>query len=124
MALSRWAALAEVDGKPAGYLRILDAEKRGLLADQFVVDAELGAERIGAALLNAAMQHGRDDNRRALTVQVAQDAIGDPMLREYGFKHAGDGLRYQRIADPAKVEEIRLEQVKTRVKVGRIWGRF
>ncbi len=121
---ARWIAIAEVDGAPAGYIRIRDAEKRGLLADQFVVDGDLGSERISSALLRAAVVHGREDNRRALTVQVAQDAIGDPTLVTFGFKHAGDGLRYQRIADPAVVEENRLAKVTPRVKVGRIWGRF
>ena len=121
---ARWIAIAEVDGAPAGYIRVSDAEKRGLLADQFVVDGNLGSERVSSALLHAAILHGREDNRRALTVQVAQDAIGDPTLTTFGLKHAGDGLRYQRIADPAVVEENRLAKVETRVKVGRIWGRF
>ena len=121
---ARWTGIAEIDGQPAGYLRLLDADKRGMLADQFVVDADLDGSAISAALLHAAFLHGRGDNRRALTLPVSQAAVSDPNLAQYGFKHAGDSLRYDRTADPTEVEADRMAKVGTRVKVGKIWGQF
>ena len=121
---ARFAVLAEVDGKTAGYIRIVDAEKRGILADQFVVDPDFDAAAVSQALLHSAFEHGREDNRRAFTLQVEQSAIGDPVLQEYGLKHAGDSLRYDREADPDLIAAQLQEQVVPRVKVGKIWGRF
>ena len=46
------------------------------------------------------------------------------MLSEYGMKHAGDSLRYDRDADPDAIAAALQEQVLPRVKVGKIWGRF
>ena len=121
---ARWTGIAEIEGQPVGYLRLLNADKRGMLADQFVVDADLDGSAISAALLHAAFLHGREDNRRALTLPVSQTAVGDPTLAQYGFKHAGDSLRYDRTADPTEVEADRMAKVGTRVKVGKIWGQF
>ena len=121
---ARFVALAEVDGKTAGYIRVVDAEKRGILSDQFVIDPEFDAETVSQALLHAAFEHGREDNRRSFTLQVEQEAAGDSILQRYGLKHAGDSLRYDRPADPDLIAAALQEQVITRIKVGKIWGRF
>lgn len=121
---ARFVGLAEIDGKTAGYIRLVDVEKRGILADQFVIDPEFDAATVSQALLHAAFEHGREDNRRAFTLQVEQDSTGDSILRQYGLKHAGDSLRYDRPADPDVIAAALQEQVVSRVKVGKIWGRF
>ena len=121
---ARFVGLAEVDGTAAGYIRIVDAEKRGIIADQLAIDPDFDAEEIGPALLHAAFEHGREDNRRSFTLQVEQDSTGDSVLQQYGLKHAGDSLRYDRPADPDLIAAALQEQVTPRVKVGKIWGQF
>lgn len=121
---ARWMALAEVDGEAAGYLRVLDADRRGLMVDEFVVDEERDGEAVASALLRAAFEHGRADNRRALTLQVPFEAINNSLLGSFGLKHAGDGLHYTRPADPATVRQAIEEKVQSHFKVGKIFGMF
>ena len=46
------------------------------------------------------------------------------MLSAFGFRHVTNELFYQRPADPAVIRRMQDEKVVTRVKVGKIWGRF
>ena len=121
---ARWVAVAEVNGEAAGYIRILDADRRGLLTDEFIVDEEQDGEAVAGALLQAAFEHGRADNRRALTLRVPFESINNALLGSYGFKHAGDGLHYVRAADPAEVRREIEEKVQSHFKVGKIFGMF
>ena len=119
-----WVGIAELDGRPAGYIHLSEAEKRGLAAEELVIGADQPFAEISGALLAAAMSWGAEQNRRGLTLRVASDAVGDPMLAAFGFRHVTNELFYQRPADPAVIRRQRDEQVVTRVKVGKIWGRF
>jgi len=121
---ARWFALAEVDGEAVGYIRVLDADRRGLLTDEFVVDEEQDGEAVAGALLQAVFEHGRADDRRALTLRVPFESINNSLLASYGFKHAGDGLHYVRSADPAQVRREIDEKVQSHFKVGKIFGMF
>ncbi|MEE9277664.1 MAG: hypothetical protein V3V06_04585, partial [Dehalococcoidia bacterium] len=79
---------------------------------------------VGAALLHAAFEHGRADNRRGLTLRVADEALGDPLIKAYGFKYADAGLSYVRPSDPVEVQRQHDEKITTRIKVGKIFGMF
>ncbi len=121
---SDWIGLAERDGAAAGYIRVAAAEKRGILAEELIVHPEHDHTAVSRALLAAAVQRGAEANRRAMTLRVAGDSAGDPLLKEFNFRHVTNELTYQRPADPAEVQRRREAKVTTFVKVGKIWGRF
>ncbi len=128
---ARWLGLAEADGAVVGYLRVLDAEKRGLHAETLVVAPDVAAEAVTAALLRAAYAYGRDAAvwgqdtlRRAFTLRVPAAAAADPVLARFGFKRHLEGMTYRRLADPAEVLRLRVAKVVPSVQVGKIWGRF
>ena len=120
---ARAVIVAEVDGTIAGYLRLLNADKRGLRAEEFAVNPDQAAP-VGGALLHEAFRRGREDNRRAMTLRVALASVQDPLLAAYAFRPSEQGLSFQRPADPRVVERRRDQKVKPRVKVGKIWGRY
>ena len=117
-------ALAEQDGQPVGYLNLRDAEKRGLNAEELVVHPDADLTAVSRALLSDAMRWGAEGNRRALTLRVAMEMVGDPLLKEFGFRHVTNELTYQRPADPSEVSRRHDDKITTYVKVGKIWGRF
>ena len=121
---SEWIGIAERDGSPAGYIRTVPAEKRGIAAEELIVHPDQDFTDVSRALLATAMQRGAEANRRAMTLRVAGDSVGDPLLREFNFRHVTNELTYQRPADPAEVRRRYDEKVTTYVKVGKIWGRF
>ena len=121
---SEWIGVAERDGAAAGYIRTVPAEKRGIAAEELIVHPEHDHTEISQALLAEAMRRGADANRRAMTLRVAGDSVGDPLLREFNFRHVTNELSYQRPADPAEVQRRYDDKVTTFVKVGKIWGRF
>lgn len=121
---SEWIGIAERDGSPAGYIRTVPAEKRGIAAEELIVHPDQDFTDVSRALLATAMQRGAEANRRAMTLRVAGDSVGDPLLREFNFRHVTNELTYQRPADPAEVQRRYDEKVTTYVKVGKIWGRF
>ena len=119
---ARSVLVAEQGGAIAGYIRLVDAERRGLMAEEFLVQEE-GGEAAAVALLRATMEEGKAADRRGLTIRVAADAVGDPVFKAFGFKHSGDGLQYLRVASP----EAAYAAVKKRpvyIKMGKIFGRF
>ena len=59
-----------------------------------------------------------------MTLRVAGESAGEPLLKELNFRHVTNELTYQRPADPAEVQRRYDEKVVTYVKVGKIWGRF
>lgn len=109
-------------GAVSGYVRLLDAERRGLMAEEFLVD-EAGGSDAATALLRASMEHGREADRRALTIRVAADAVGDSVFQRFGFTHHGDGLQYLRPADPV-VADVQIKKRPAYIKVGKIFGQF
>ena len=119
---ARWLGLAEIEGKPAGYLRIVDAEKRGLRGDHFIIDPDLGAHDAGGALLRAAIIHGREDNRRALTIETPEEQTSEPYFGPYGFKRVGERLRYRRPVDIEEIRRAHRDKAQRYFKVGKIWG--
>lgn len=119
-----WVGIAELDGQPAGYIHLAEAEKRGMAAEELVVAPDQPFADVSGALLAAAMQFGAEQNRRAMTLRVAMEAMGDPLLAQFGFRHITNELFYQRPADPAEIERLHEEKIVTYVKVGKIWGRF
>lgn len=121
---AEWVGVAERDGSPAGYIRTVPAEKRGISAETLIVHPEHDHTDISRALLATAMQRGADANRRAMTLRVGGESVGDPLLREFNFHHVTNELSYQRPADPAEVQRRYDEKVVTYVKVGKIWGKF
>ncbi len=121
---SEWVGIAERDGSPAGYIRTVPAEKRGIAAEELLVHPDHDFTEVSRALLATAMQRGADANRRAMTLRVAGDSAGEPLLREFNFRHVTNELSYQRPADPAEVQRRYDDKVTTYVKVGKIWGRF
>ncbi|MCY3922454.1 MAG: hypothetical protein OXN86_03965 [Chloroflexota bacterium] len=121
---SEWVGIAEHEGSPAGYIRTVPAEKRGIAAEELLVDPEHDFTEVSRALLATAMQRGAEANRRAMTLRVAGDSAGEPLLREFNFRHVTNELNYQRPADPAEVQRRYDDKVTTYVKVGKIWGRF
>ncbi len=121
---SEWIGIAERGGSPAGYIQVGPAEKRGISAEELVVHPDHDFTEVSRALLAAAMQRGAADNRRAMTLRVAGESAGDPLLKEFSFRHITNELTYQRPADPAEVQRRYDEKVTTFVKVGKIWGRF
>lgn len=121
---ARWVGIAEVDGAAAGFLRIVDAERRGILADELVVDQEQRPNDAAAALLGAAVRWGAERNNRALTLRADVSAASNPVLQQFGFRHVGNELLYQRPADPDEVAARRDASITTFVKVGKIFGQF
>ena len=133
---ARWLALAEHDGRTTGCLRLLDAEKRGLTVDELLVlpgqapgqapEQTPGQDRgpSAAALLRAAFLHGREHDRRALTLRLPPNALPPAVLQPYDFRHAGEQLRYLRPVDPDVVEQRRRRSGATQVTVGKLGGRF
>ena len=121
---AEWVGIAEVGGAPAGYIQTAPAEKRGILAEELIVHPDHDFADVSRALLAAAMSRGAADNRRAMTLRVSGDSAGDPLLKEFNFRHVTNELTYQRPADPAEVQRRYDEKVTTFVKVGKIWGRF
>lgn len=121
---ARAVLIAEADGAAVGYIRLVDTDRRGILAEEFLVDSDSDEHRIGAALLHAAFEHGRDDNRRGLTIRVRADALSSPLIKDHGFKHLDDGLNYVRLADPNEVQKRHEEKIVSHVKVGKIFGMF
>ncbi len=121
---AEWVGIAERGGSAAGYIRTLPAEKRGVTAEELIVHPEHDHTEVSRALLAAAMQRGAEENRRAMTLRVAGESVGDPLLREFNFRHVTNELTYQRPADPAEVQRRYDEKVVTYVKVGKIWGKF
>lgn len=119
-----WVGLAEVEGQPAGYIHLAEAEKRGLTAEELIIHPDADHTSVSRALLSAAMQWGAEQNRRALTLRVSMDNVGDPLLKVFGFRHVTNELTYQRPADPAEVQRRHDDKITTYVKVGKIWGRF
>ena len=119
-----WVGIAELNGQPAGYIHLAEAEKRGLIAEELVVAPDQPFADISGALLSAAMQYGAEQNRRALTLRVAMEAMSDPLLAQFGFRHVTNELFYQRPADPAEIQRLHDDKIVTYVKVGKIWGRF
>ncbi len=121
---AEWVGIAERDGAAAGYIRTVPAEKRGISAEALIVHPEQDHSEISRALLATAMQRGAEANRRAMTLRVDGESVGDPLLREFDFRHVTNELSYQRPADPAEVQRRYDEKVVTYVKVGKIWGKF
>ena len=121
---SEWVGIAERDGSAAGYIRTVPAAKRGIAAEELLVHPEHDFTEISSALLATAMQRGAEANRRAMTLRVAGESAGEPLLKEFNFRHVTNELSYQRPADPAEVARRREAKVTTFVKVGKIWGRF
>ena len=121
---SEWVGIAEDNGSPAGYIRTVPAEKRGIAAEELLVHPDHDFTEISKALLATAMQRGSEANRRAMTLRVSGESVGDPLLREFNFRHVTNELSYQRPADPAEVQRRYDDKVTTFVKVGKIWGRF
>ena len=121
---SEWIGIAERDGAAAGYIRTVPAEKRGIAAEELIVHPEQDFTEVSRALLATAMQRGAEANRRAMTLRVSGESVGDPLLREFSFRHVTNELSYQRPADPAEVQRRYDDRVTTYVKVGKIWGRF
>lgn len=119
---ARSVLVAERDGALVGYIRLLDADRRGLTAEEFLVDDE-GGEEAAVALLRGTMEQGRADDRRSLHIRVAADAAGDPVFKSFGFKHDGDGLQYLRVADPEEADA-EVPRRPVYIKVGKIFGRF
>ncbi len=121
---AEWIGIAERNGAAAGYIQVVAGEKRGIIADELIVHPDFDHAVISRALLAAAMRRGAESNRRAMTLRVAGDSVGDPLLREFNFRHITNELTYQRPADPAEVQRRYEAKVTTFVKVGKIWGRF
>ncbi len=121
---AEWIGIAERGGAPAGYIRTIPAERRGVSAEELIVHPDHDHTEVSRALLAAAMRRGAEANRRAMTLRVAGDSVGVPLLREFNFRHVTNELTYQRPADPAEVQRRYDERVVTYVKVGKIWGRF
>ena len=119
-----WVGIAEADGEPAGFLRIIDAAKRGIMADELVVDQDRRPNDAAAALLGAAVRWGAERNNRALTLRADGSAVSNPVLRQFGFRHVGNELLYQRPADPDEVASRRASEITAYVKVGKIFGQF
>ena len=119
---ARSVLVAEQGGAITGYIRLVDAERRGLMAEEFLVQED-GGEAAAVALLRATMEEGKAADRRGLTIRVAAEAVGDPLFKTFGFKHSGDGLQYLRVVSPeAAYAAIKKREVY--VKVGKIFGRF
>ncbi len=121
---AEWIGMAECGGSPAGYIRTAPAEKRGVIAEELIVHPDQDHTEVSRALLATAMQRAAEANRRAMTLRVAGDSVGDDLLKEFNFRHVTNELTYQRPADPAEVQRRRDAKVTTYVKVGKIWGRF
>ena len=121
---AEWVGLAERDGAPAGYIRTSPAEKRGVIAEELIVHPDQDHSEISSALLATAMQRAAEANRRAMTLRVSGESVGDDLLKEFNFRHVTNELTYQRPADPAEVQRRIDAKVTTYVKVGKIWGRF
>ena len=119
-----WVGLAEVRGELAGFLRIVSAGKRGLLADEFVVDPARWPQDVGTALISAAIEWGRQDQRRVLTVSLSTDLSTAPFFKTLGFYRVQERLRYRRPVDQAEIERRRVEKTSTYFKVGKIWGKW
>ena len=121
---AEWVGLAESDGSPVGYIQLAAAEKRGVSAEELIVHPDHDFADVSRALLATAFERSAAANRRAMTLRVAGDSVGDPLLKEFNFRHVTNELTYQRPADPAEVQRRYDDQVTTYVKVGKIWGRF
>ncbi len=124
---AEWIGLAERAGSGdaiIGYIRTVPTERRGISAEELIVHPDHDYAQVSRALLATAMQRGADANRRAMTLRVDGGSVGDPLLREFNFRHVTNELTYQRPADPAEVQRRYDERVVTYVKVGKIWGRF
>ena len=119
-----WVGIAAIDGEPAAFLRVIEGEKRGIVADELVVADDERPNDAIAALLGAAVDWGAGRNRRALTLRAAATAVSNPVLQQFGFRHVGNELLYQRPADPAEVAARREARITTFVKVGKIFGQF
>ena len=119
-----WVGLAEVEGELAGFLRVGVTGKRGLFADEFVVDPARWPQDVGAALISAAIEWGRQDQRRVLTVSLSTDLSTAPFFKTLGFYRVQERLRYRRPVDQAEIERRRAEKKSTYFKVGKIWGKW
>lgn len=119
-----WVGIAEMSGEAVGYIHLAEAEKRGLSAEELVIAPDQPFADVSGALLAAAMRWGAEQNRRALTLRVSMEAMSDPLLARFGFRHITNELFYQRPADPAVIERQHADKIVTYVKVGKIWGRF
>lgn len=119
-----WAGLAEVEGDLAGFLRIVFAEKRGLFANEFVLDPVRRPQEVGTALISAAIEWGRQNQRRVLTVSLSTDLSTAPFFKALGFYRVQERLRYRRPVDQAEIERRRAEKRSTYFKVGKIWGKW
>ena len=119
-----WVGLADVDGEPAAFLRVIEGEKRGIVADELVVAHDERPNDAISALLGAAVTWGAERNRRALTLRAAATAVSNPVLQQFRFRHVGNELLYQRPADPSEVVARREARITTFVKVGKIFGQF
>ena len=120
-----WVGVAEQDGALRGYVRLLDAERRGLQAEELVADPDHEPQAIRAALLHAAFAYGRAENRRGLALRVGLEAASDPLLAAYGLQPREQGLLLIRPADPEEV--LRRREAKatpTYFKIGKIWGKY
>ena len=120
-----WVGLAEANGEAAGFIRVLDGpERRSLAMEEFVIHPDQDAPPVSAALLRGAIERAREDDVRRLSLRVATEAFSDPLLQALDFRHVGDSVIYQRPADPAEVQRLHDEKITTRVRVGKIFGRF
>lgn len=119
---ARSVLVAEREGALVGYIRLLDADRRGLIAEEFLVDDD-GGEDAAVALLRGTMEQSREHDLRSLHIRVSADAVGDPVFKSFGFKHDGDGLQYLRLADPAEADA-EVARRPAYIKVGKIFGRF
>ena len=117
-----WLGLAEVEGELAGFVRVGGAERRGLFADEFLVDPERRPQETGAALTGAVIARGRRDDLRALTVSLPKDLSTAPFFETLGFHRMEERLRYRRPVDQAEIERRHEEKVTAFFKVGKIWG--
>ena len=120
-----WVGVAEQDSALRGYVRLLDAERRGLQAEELVADPDHEPDTIRAALLHAAFEYGRAENRRGFTLRVGLDAANDPLLAAHGLLPREQGLILTRPADPEEVLRRRVAKATPQYfKIGKIWGKY
>ena len=91
---AEWVGLAESDGSPVGYIQLAAAEKRGVSAEELIVHPDHDFADVSRALLATAFERSAAANRRAMTLRVAGDSVGDPLLKEFNFRHVTNELTY------------------------------
>ena len=108
-----WTAIAEVEGRPAGYIQLRRTPDNVGEIFELAVHPDVRGRRYGSQMLERSLAWLVDAGVRRVEVTVS---TGEPealdLMRRYGFVAQRSGLTYRRPADESLIQQAVQEAVK------------